>query len=379
MKPDASIVVLNYNYAEFLMAAIDSALVQQQSAAVEVIVVDDGSTDGSRDVIGRYGRRIIPVLKGNGGVDTAVNAGYARTQADVVVFLDADDVLLPQAVQQLLPYFLDKRVAKVHWAMPVLDREGKRTGDTAPAYELAAGDLRDAILLDGPDACHSAPMSGNAWTRWVLEKILPIPECGFKGHADSYLGVMAPIWGPVRRLDTSLSLYRLHGRNTYASLNTEEKNRRNLAIYDELCRVLADALGRQGAGFDRARWEMGRNEYLWMQELGETVARVIPPATPFILIDEDQWVRPPRLAAHRPLPFPQRDGQYGGPPVDSGSAIREAERLCAAGVKFLVVAWPAFWWLRHYTEFHSWLRERFLVVNETATLVVFAANEGSLR
>ncbi len=373
MKPAASIVVLNYNYAEFLSAAIDSALAQQQSAAVEVIVVDDGSTDNSTEVIDSYGSRIIPVFKANGGVDTAVNAGYARTQAAVVVFLDADDVLLPQAIQQLLPHFADGRVVKVHWAMPIVDRKGNRTGDTAPAYELGDGDLRGDILLEGPDACHSAPMSGNAWARWALDKILPLPDSGFKGHADTYLGKLAPIWGPVRRLDTPLSLYRLHGRNTYASLKLEERNRRNLALYDVLCRVLADALARQGAAFDRARWVAGRNEYLWMQELEDTIVRVIPAGTSFILLDEAQWVRPPELAGYRPLPFPQNNGQYDGAPADSASAIREAERLCAAGAKFVIVAWPALWWLRHYAEFHSWLRKRFVLVSETAALVVFAA------
>jgi glycosyltransferase involved in cell wall biosynthesis len=64
-RPLVSIVVNNFNYERFLREAIDSALAQTY-APVEVVVVDDGSTDSSRDIIASYGDRLIPVLKANG-------------------------------------------------------------------------------------------------------------------------------------------------------------------------------------------------------------------------------------------------------------------------------------------------------------------------
>ena len=70
-----SIIVNNYNYQRFLTEAIDSAL-KQTYCNTEVIVVDDGSTDGSLEIIASYGRRIIPLLKGNGGQNSALNAGF---------------------------------------------------------------------------------------------------------------------------------------------------------------------------------------------------------------------------------------------------------------------------------------------------------------
>jgi glycosyltransferase involved in cell wall biosynthesis len=64
--PFVSILINNYNYGRFLQEAIDSALNQTYSPT-EVIVVDDGSTDNSREIIASYGNKIIPVLKENGG------------------------------------------------------------------------------------------------------------------------------------------------------------------------------------------------------------------------------------------------------------------------------------------------------------------------
>ena len=63
-KPLVSVVVNNYNYGRFLAEAIDSAL-RQTYSPIEVLVVDDGSTDDSRDVIASYGARVVPLLKEN--------------------------------------------------------------------------------------------------------------------------------------------------------------------------------------------------------------------------------------------------------------------------------------------------------------------------
>src|SRR5437762_9779476 len=105
----ASIIIDNYNYGRFLRDAIDSALAQTYPHA-EVIVVDDGSTDNSREVIASYGDRIKPILKENGGQGSAFNAGFAASSGDVILFLDADDLLVSTAAERAVAYFNDPDV-----------------------------------------------------------------------------------------------------------------------------------------------------------------------------------------------------------------------------------------------------------------------------
>ncbi len=214
-----SIVINNYNYGQFLRDAIDSALCQTCCAA-EVIVVDDGSTDNSRDVILGYGDRIIPVLKTNGGQASALNAGFARSQGDVVIFLDADDVLAPDIVRRVREVLsANPDTAKVQYRMEVIDAQGTRMGTIRPARHLPlrSGDLRRHVLTFPFDMAWTAT-SGNAFARRVLGRIFPIPEsdAGYsRVGADWYLSHLAPLFGPVISLDEVGAFYRVHGSNYY--------------------------------------------------------------------------------------------------------------------------------------------------------------------
>src|SRR5207248_7064015 len=97
-------------------------------ARTEVIVVDDGSTDDSRAVMARYGDRIVPLLKENGGQGSAFNAGFRVSRGEIVIFLDSDDLLLPAAVETVVPRFRDPRVTKAHWPLFAIDERGNRRG-----------------------------------------------------------------------------------------------------------------------------------------------------------------------------------------------------------------------------------------------------------
>ena len=85
-----SIIINNYNYDRFLAQAIDSAL-NQTYPNIEVIVVDDGSTDSSRQIITSYGDAIKPVLQPNSKQGIAFNNGFNHSTSDIINFLDADD------------------------------------------------------------------------------------------------------------------------------------------------------------------------------------------------------------------------------------------------------------------------------------------------
>ena len=101
-QPLVSVVIsYNYNYDGFLRDAIDSAL-NQTYRNIEVIVVDDGSTDDSEAIIRSYGSRVIPILKNNGGQASAMNAGFAICKGEIVCLLDSDDVWLLNKVEEVV-------------------------------------------------------------------------------------------------------------------------------------------------------------------------------------------------------------------------------------------------------------------------------------
>ncbi len=103
--------------------------------------------------------------------------------------------------------------------------------------------------------------------------------------------------------------------------------------------------------------------------MAQDLASVIPSGDTFILVDEDSVRR--ELTLWRAIPFLERDGRYWGPPLDDITAIREVERLRRSGARFIVFAWPAFWWLGHYAGFHRHLRAEFRCRLENERLVVF--------
>lgn len=97
-----TIIIPAYNYAHFLPEAIDSALAQAvPGLAVEVLVIDDGSTDETPEVAARYAGRIRYLRQENAGLSAARNTGMREAAHELVVFLDADDLLAPGAVVAL--------------------------------------------------------------------------------------------------------------------------------------------------------------------------------------------------------------------------------------------------------------------------------------
>jgi glycosyltransferase involved in cell wall biosynthesis len=212
------IVIDNYNYGRFLGAAVDSAL--EQANVSQVIVVDDGSTDGSRDVLRGYSARVVTVLKENGGQASALNAGWAHSRADVVIFLDADDVLLPHAAARVARAFATRPAAvKVQYRMLVIDEVGRPTGDVMPPahINLPSGDLRLNELTFPFDMPWMAT-SGNAFAASALRRVMPVPEKEFAASADWYLRHVVSLLGEVVSLTEACACYRIHGSNSYARI-----------------------------------------------------------------------------------------------------------------------------------------------------------------
>jgi len=211
LQPLVSVIIDNFNYARFLRAAIDSAL-EQTYAPVEVIVVDDGSTDNSREVISTYGDRVSAIFKPNGGHASAFNAGFCASHGSIVMFLDADDVLLPNAVEEIVRAW-HPAVAKAQFVLAHIDKQGLALGGTVPysPAQMPDGDIRASILDAG--GYIGVPTSGNAFARTVLDRLLPLPESQWRQAADTSLEIIAPFLGEVVSLRKTLGCYRIHESN----------------------------------------------------------------------------------------------------------------------------------------------------------------------
>lgn len=366
--PPASVIINNRDYGRFLADAIDSALAQTYSAT-EVIVVDDGSRDHSRDVIAAYGARITPLLKSHGGQASAFNAGFEASRGDVILFLDSDDMLLPTAVEQAVERFDGPEVVKVHWCLWEVDKRGRRTGQRHPDAPLPYGDQRDTVRRLGPTTLLAPPTSGNAWSRSFLGRVLPIPERLYTISADKHLLELAPFFGVLRLVREPQALYRVHGANSQLVASLDERLQRELAFYEDYCGVLRRHEASLGVRVDPERWK--RNSWWHRQELAiREIATLPESAGPVILVDDGSW-GVGTVAGRERLPFLEKGGLYAGQPNDAAMAIGELERLRREGAAFIVFVWPTFWWLDHYGGLARHLRTSYSCVLESERVVGF--------
>jgi len=205
-----SILINNFNYARYLGAAIDSALAQAGptlGVEVEVIVCDDASTDGSAEVMASYGSRIqtwhSPENRGQAG---AMNAGLARSRGEWVLFLDADDVLDPDALSICLPLMADD-VAKIQFQLQCITEDGRRMGRQIP-YLLHEGDVRPLIERFGTYG--SPPSSGNLYRRSAIERYFPLDEAAWRRAADTPPILLSAFNGRIVNAPRPLGSYRIH-------------------------------------------------------------------------------------------------------------------------------------------------------------------------
>jgi glycosyltransferase involved in cell wall biosynthesis len=212
-QPSVSIVICSHNYGRFLEHTIRSAL--QQSYPCEVVVVDDGSSDDSREILAGLRDRIKVVLQPNAGQRAAYNTGFAESDGDVIIFLDADDYLMPDAAGAVAGAFA-AGVAKVHYRMHLVDEHDRRLGGVIPS-RLARGDQRRALVRWGL-LYASAPGSGNAYRRAALAPLMPLPGHPEDRHGADYFAIYGcALFGEVRAIDRPLAAYRVHSERTTAA------------------------------------------------------------------------------------------------------------------------------------------------------------------
>jgi glycosyltransferase involved in cell wall biosynthesis len=260
-QPLVSVIITNYNYAHYLKQAIDSALAQTYSN-LEVIVVDDGSQDDSQEVIRRYGDRVIPIFKENGGQASGFNAGFAASRGALICFLDADDLWPPSKVEAIVQASLSNPEAVlIYHKMQSIDSQEVPYGKPWP-FTLWQGQITDRVVRSGGWWRHP-PTSGLCGTRSFLEHIMPIPQQEYRLAADAYIAYLAPLLGKIVGVDEVLALYRVHGANDHLSWDCHTQ----CSFFEDHVRCLNETLARVGAvqrlslehhwSYQYYRWKLG--------------------------------------------------------------------------------------------------------------------------
>jgi glycosyltransferase involved in cell wall biosynthesis len=153
LSPLASVIIPNYNRADLLAEAIDSALSQTYSP-LEVIVVDDGSTDHSLEVACSFGERIRLLTRENAGVSAARNTGIEHARGEYIVLLDSDDRMLPDCVQARIDLLTRTPDAAICiGSFYTTDPDGRQTGTGAIGAEPPGDHLRHAVRQNWGPTC----------------------------------------------------------------------------------------------------------------------------------------------------------------------------------------------------------------------------------
>jgi glycosyltransferase involved in cell wall biosynthesis len=257
-----SILINNYNYGRFLAKAIDSAFAQTWPQ-VQIVVIDDGSTDNSREIAQSYsGDNYLVLAKDNGGQNSCIALGLRHATGDYTIVLDSDDWLAPDACETIARAIGRSAPNAVMYRLEKVDTQDRSVG-AFPNFPFEARNQRDYIAKNGFVPC--SPTSGNAYrTSFLRTAFAFVKEGTFS--SDGYLAAAAGWTERVVCLQDRLGFYLVHGANASTAAGMDRRRRyanNNYALDHH--RHLFSYLSAQGEWHDD--WEGLISAYVWREIL----------------------------------------------------------------------------------------------------------------
>lgn len=238
-----TVVTISFNQAKYLRQCIDSVL-NQAYPNIEYIIVDPGSTDGSREIIDSYGDRVIRVYEKDAGPADGLNKGFMHATGDVFGFLNSDDVLLPDALHTIGNWF-----------------------DKHPTYDVVSG-CGSFVDAGGAFIKHIVPSKLTPWlyahggvsvfqqgTFFRVQLFKQVGGFNFENKTcwDGELFLdMAMAGARFATIGVHLAQFRLHAEGITGSGKLEEKYRKDSA------RLFVKAMGRERKGTDAIQAKLAR-------------------------------------------------------------------------------------------------------------------------
>jgi glycosyltransferase involved in cell wall biosynthesis len=237
-----SIIIANYNYRDFVGAAISSALAVEWPDK-EVIVVDDASTDDSRSVIDAFRGKVAAYFRPKSYQLGAHVFGFEQSSGDVIIFLDADDLLQPDVMLEVANVWRPG-VSKVQYRMNVIDATGAQLGTAIPQFPPVddTEKLRRTFLRTMTYA--TPPGSGNAYSRDFVRNAFAMAPSTIP-ESDAVLVILAPMMGDVLTIGKPLARYRIHATNTWGMRSLEPAKVRKRLRQDAELALLFATVSRQ--------------------------------------------------------------------------------------------------------------------------------------
>lgn len=269
-NPLVSILMANYNYADFIAEAIESVLNQTYNNW-ELIICDDGSTDNSMVVIERYckqDKRIKLICKDNGGQASALNKAYENSRGEVISILDSDDTFHIQKLEKVINHLNDNYYSGlcIHKLLPI-NTKGKQISKTIPSKLENGWVAYKALKIAGGNS-KLPSASGLTFKRKVVEQVFPIP-IHFRSNADAVLSELAQYLTSIISINQPLSNYRIHSDNlTAANDFPTEKTFKNFPGQIKMFEDVHKTFLRKNFGEDLAsKWDFTNREGYWDSQL----------------------------------------------------------------------------------------------------------------
>ena len=203
--PSLSIVTPSFNHAEFIERTIQSVL-DQGYPNLEYLVMDGGSTDGTAEILRRYGGRLRYVSEKDGGQADALNQGFSRTSGEIVAWLNSDDEYLPGAFDAVARFFAaNPSVEWVYGRCPIIDRQSRPQKALITAYKefWQRRYSYRRLLIE-----NFIPQPAVFFRRRLLDRVGPL-DTGYHNAFDYHLWVRMGAVAAPAFLDRELACFRV--------------------------------------------------------------------------------------------------------------------------------------------------------------------------